>query len=120
MFQIKKYKPLLFIWAYACDVLQFNPAIIHSNVNAYLAHISLEHEFDDWKLQQSTDELKLYKTKCGVSDTIKYDNKWHAQLRARLRHNRSDLNASLYHMNRIDSPNCINCGLHVPETSQHA
>ncbi len=120
LFKIRKYKPLLFVWAYACDVLQFDPTINQRNVNTHLAHLSTKHEFNDWLHDPAPDELKLYKTKYGVSDTIKYDNKWHAQLRARLRHNRSDLNASLHHMSRIDSPHCINCNLHVPETNQHA
>ena len=60
----------------------------------------------NWVNDQSMDQLELYKTKSGVSDTIRYDNKWNAQLRARLRHNRSDLNTRLYHMKRIDPPHC--------------
>ena len=37
-----------------------------------------------------------------------------------MRHNRSELNDSMHHMNRIESPICNNCNSNVPETNQHA
>ena len=93
---------------------------IQPNINTHLPTISIQHEFDDWKSNITPDPLKQYKTKCGVSKTIRYDTKWHAQQRARLRHNRSDLNDHLYHMNRINSPIGNNCTDNVNETTEHA
>ena len=39
LFAIKQYKPLLFIWAYACDGLQFNP--IQPNINTHQYNMNL-------------------------------------------------------------------------------
>src|SRR3954453_5904930 len=53
----------------------------------------------------------------GVSEYLLVDDRRTAAIRARLRHDRSSLNASLAIRRVIADPNCASCG--VPETNEH-
>jgi hypothetical protein len=62
-------------------------------------------------------QLKGVKLAHGVSEYLLVDDRRTAAIRARLRHDRSSLNASLAIRRVIADPNCASCG--VPETNEH-
>ena len=77
-----------------------------------------KHQLDSWAAdQKGSNSLKGLKLKAGPSKYLLTDPRHISPLRARLRLDRSSLNASLALRRVVASPLCQTCN--VPETTEH-
>jgi hypothetical protein len=100
------------------SLMSFNFNSLDSKRMAHARDAVDQWQWDNWGGAAGGPlQLKGVKLWHGVSEYLLVDDRRTAVIRARLRHDRSSLNASLASRRVVPSPNCSACG--IPETSEH-